>query len=73
MPPGEPVTAERQRRQKWTLSALAILLIALGFLVLFVLDRMPLPLRMLVGLGDLFAGLVLLVLVKQKFPQKPTN
>lgn len=73
MPPGEPVTPQRQRRQKRTLTALAILLVALGFLVLFVLDRMPLPLRMLVGLGDLFAGLVLLVLVKQKFPNPPAN
>jgi hypothetical protein len=56
----------RRARQKRTLLALATSLIAAGRVVLFVLKRMPLPLRIMVGLGDLFAGCVMLVLVRQK-------
>ncbi|WP_414662137.1 hypothetical protein [Horticoccus sp. 23ND18S-11] len=49
--------------------ALAFLLIAGGLAVLFFLQRMPLPMRILVGLIDVFAGLGFLVLVRQKFPR----
>jgi protein-S-isoprenylcysteine O-methyltransferase Ste14 len=62
-----PDVSRQRARQKAVLTALAVLLVVMGLLVLFVLERMPAPLRMLVGLGDLFAGLVLLVLVRQKF------
>ena len=54
-------------RQRRTIIALALLLIAAGLTVLFLLERMPLPLRILVGLTDVFGGLTLLVLVRQKF------
>ena len=57
----------RRARQKRTLQILAFVLIAGGLAVLFALPRMPLPLRMLVGLTDVFAGLTLLVVVRQKF------
>lgn len=57
----------RRRRQKRTVTALAVLLIAGGLAVLFLLPQIPLPMRLMIGLGDLFAGLVLLVLVRQKF------
>lgn len=59
--------AQRRARQKQTITMLAVLLIAMGCVVLFFLSRMPLPLRLIVGIGDLFAGAVLLVLVRQKF------
>ena len=61
------MTLEPRVRQKRTVIILAIVLIAGGLLVLFVLRRMPQPLRILVGLGDVFAGLILLVLARQKF------
>jgi hypothetical protein len=60
-------TDARRARQKRTLSVLAAALIAGGLAVLLFLDRIPLPLRLLIGLGDLIAGAVLLVVVRQKF------
>lgn len=54
-------------RQKHTITALAAALIAGGLVVLLLLDRVWLPLRLLIGLGDIVAGSVLLVLVRQKF------
>ena len=61
------MSASPRERQKRTLVALAILLIAGGAAVLLLLNRMPLPLRILIGLGDIVAGCGLLVLVRQKF------
>jgi hypothetical protein len=62
-----PLSPEaRRRRQKFTVVALASLLIAGGLLILFVLKRVPLPMRIFAGLGDVVAGAVLLVLVRQK-------
>lgn len=58
---------QRRRRQKRIVTALALLLIAGGLTVLFLLPQVPLPMRLMIGIGDLFAGLVLLVLVQQKF------
>lgn len=63
--------AVQRARQKRTLLALAAILIAGGLVVLFALKRMPLPLRIMVGLGDLFAGCALLVLVRQKLQDPP--
>jgi len=57
----------REKRQKRTVTALALGLIVAGVLLLFFLRRAPLPMRIMAGLGDVFAGLVLLVLVRQKF------
>ena len=45
------MSASPRERQKRTLVALAILLIVGGAAVLFLLHRMPLPLRILIGLG----------------------
>ncbi len=61
------MTADPRLRQKRTLLILATLLISGGLAVLFLLQRMPLPLRIVVGLTDLVAGAVLLVVVRQKF------
>lgn len=54
-------------RQKFTVLILASFLIAAGFLLLFVLKRVPLPLRLVAGLGDVVAGCVLLIVARQKF------
>ena len=59
--------ARRLARQKTTITTLATLLIVAGAVVLLFLDRIPLPLRIAVGLGDIIAGWGLLVLVRQKF------
>lgn len=61
-----PASGRLSPKQARALTLLAGLLIAGGIFVLAVLDRMPLPLRIVVGLSDLFAGLGLLVLVRQK-------
>jgi hypothetical protein len=63
----EALSANRRNRQKRTLVSLASLLIVGGLVVLFVLERLPLPLRIFAGLGDVVAGCVLLVLSRQKF------
>ena len=61
-----PRSAQRAR-QRSTLLILAFALLIGGVLILFVLKRVPPPLRILMGLSDLFAGLILLVVVRQKF------
>ena len=61
------MSPDPRSRQKRTIQILATLLIAGGLTVLFLLTRMPLPLRILVGLTDVVAGAVLLVVVRQKF------
>ncbi len=58
-------------RQRRLLLILAPALITSGLFVLLVLTRMPLPLRIGVGLTDVFAGCALLVVVRQKFPSPP--
>ena len=62
-----PPTDVRRAKQKRTLMILAFGLITAGLVVLVVLQKMPLPLRLLVGLTDVFAGLTLLVVARQKF------
>jgi uncharacterized membrane protein HdeD (DUF308 family) len=60
------MSLDPRTRQKRTLVVLASLLIIGGLVVLFLLQRMPLPMRILVGLTDVVGGLALLVLVRQK-------
>lgn len=61
-----PVPPDRKHaRQLRTVTILAVLLILIGVLVLTVLHRVPLPMRIAAGLGDIFVGAVLLVLVRQ--------
>jgi hypothetical protein len=62
--------AYNQSRQKATVVTLATILVVAGLLLIFVLKRVPLPMRIFAGLGDLAAGAVLLVLVRQKFSGK---
>ena len=67
----DPEKLARERAKlKRTVLILAPILIVGGILVLAFLRRMPTPLRILVGLGDVFVGLTLLVLLKQKFFDK---
>jgi hypothetical protein len=42
-----------------------------GFVVLAFLSRIPLPLRLAIGLGDLIAAAVLFLVVRQKFRAPP--
>lgn len=65
-PPAD--TNTKRARQRRTLLFLGALLLAAGVVVLALLDRMPLPLRILVGLTDIIAGCVILLVVRQKFP-----
>jgi hypothetical protein len=67
-PPVEPTDpGPNRRRQRHQLGVLAWFLIAAG-LVILMLDRVPLPARLLTGFVDLVAGAGLLVLRRQKFP-----
>jgi len=63
--PLDPVAA--RNRQKRTLTILGVVLIVAGLAVLFLLQRLPLPARILTGLVDVIAGLTLLLLVRQRF------
>lgn len=65
-PPSPPADARLSSRQKRTLQLLAGFLIIGGLVILLVLERMPAPLRIIVGLMDVVAGLGLLLLVRQK-------
>ena len=63
-PVPDPVSA-RRTRQRRTVTALAVALIVTGIVVVTLLHRLPLPIRIMAGLGDVFIGCVLLVLVRQ--------
>jgi multidrug efflux pump subunit AcrB len=65
--PGAPAAAAQRARQKRTLVILATFLIVAGLVVLFALERIPLPLRILMGLTNTIAGAVLLLVARQKF------
>ena len=59
--------AAKRARQKRTITILAVGLIVAGLVMIVALERMPLPMRLLVGLTDVVAGATLLVVVRQKF------
>jgi hypothetical protein len=59
---------ELRRRQRRQIGLLAWVLLAVGVAILLFLDRIPLPLRLLMVFVDLVAGAGLLVLRRQKFP-----
>ncbi len=61
------MTADPRARQRRLILILAPALIVGGLVVLLFLTRMPLPLRIIVGLTDIVAGCVLLLVVRQKF------
>ncbi|PAW66936.1 MAG: hypothetical protein B9S34_06730 [Opitutia bacterium Tous-C1TDCM] len=63
-------TAQEREKLRRTVLILAPVLILAGIAILLFLERMPLPLRLLTGLGDIVVGLVLLVLLKQKYFEK---
>ena len=56
-----------QLRQRRKITWLAWFLITAGLAILLLVDRLPLPLRLLMGFVDLVAGAGLLVLRRQKF------
>ncbi|MBL9199447.1 MAG: hypothetical protein JNL39_03025 [Opitutaceae bacterium] len=59
--------AEQRARQRRLLLILGPALIVGGLAVLFLVKPMPLPLRIVVGLTDVVAGCVLLLVARQKF------
>ena len=65
VPPPDP----RLARQKRRLVALALLLLMGAGAVLFLLPRVPRPMRLAMGYTDLIAAATLLVVVRQKFPR----
>lgn len=64
----QPDSPEIRLRQRRRIGLLALFLITAGITILLFLDRIPLPLRLLMGFVDLVAGAGLLVLRRQKFP-----
>lgn len=66
-PRNERELPARAARQKATITVLALMLILAGAVVLLFLQKVPLPLRIVIGLGDIIAGWGLLILVRQKF------
>ncbi len=71
MPESDPEKlAHEKAKLKRTVLILAPILIVGGILVLAFMERMPTPLRILVGVGDIIVGLTLLLLLKQKFFDK---
>ena len=58
--------ARKYARQKRLVVFLSVVLIVVGAILIFALRRVPLPMRIMAGLGDVFVGCVLLVLVRQR-------
>jgi len=67
-PTQSPGPKDKLARQLRLVTILAIALIVAGAAVLLLLRKPALPLRMMAGLGDVFIGCVLLVLVRQQRP-----
>lgn len=67
----KPLTPEAHARLLRLVTVLAFVLIAAGVVVLTSLPRLPVPLRMMAGLGDIVIGLVLLVMVRQQREKTP--
>ena len=63
--PPTPEQAAKFQRQLKLVTTLGVVLIVTGIVVLAALSRLPPPLRIMAGLGDIFVGSVLLVLVRQ--------
>jgi hypothetical protein len=66
-PPADPVTQRRLARQKTMLTALAIVLLLAGFVVLLALKKIPLPARLAMSFGDFVGAIALLMVLRQKF------
>jgi nitrate reductase gamma subunit len=64
---GAAMLTPQRARQKKIVTVVGALMIVAGLVILFALRRVPLPMRVMAGLGDVFIGCVLLVLVRQKF------
>jgi uncharacterized membrane protein HdeD (DUF308 family) len=65
-PAPNSAAAARLARQRRQVVVAASVLIVGGVLILFVLKRVPMPMRILIGLTDLTGGIVLLVLALRK-------
>lgn len=65
MPAEDPRATRERLRKKMTI--LGIGLLVAGAAVLLLLQRIPLPLRLLIGFGDLIVGATLLLVARQKF------
>ena len=62
-----PKLEPERAKLKRTVLILAPVLILGGIAVLLFVDRLPMPLRLIMGLGDIVAGAVLLLLLRQKY------
>lgn len=69
-PPDPEKLARERAKLRRTVLILSPILILGGILILAFLQRVPTPLRILIGIGDIIVGLTLLVLLKQKFFDK---
>lgn len=69
--PAPALTPDQRARLRRQMLILATALALGGFVVLAFLSRIPLPLRLAIGLGDLIAAAVLFLVVRQKFSTPP--
>ena len=66
-PSQTPAEIHQRSRQKVILMVLSTVLLLAGFVVLFLLKRLPLPMRLVTAFGDFVAASALLLLLRQKF------
>jgi uncharacterized membrane protein HdeD (DUF308 family) len=64
--PAKSAAAARLARQKRIIVITSCVLIAGGFVVMFFVKRLPLPMRMLVGMTDVVGGVVLIILAQKE-------
>jgi hypothetical protein len=58
---------QKLARQRIMLTALAIVLLIAGFVVLLALKKIPLPARLAMSFGDFVGASALLLVLRQKF------
>ncbi len=66
-PVKDPAAERKLTRQKTMLTALAIVLLIAGFVVLLALKKIPLPARLAMSFGDFVGAIALLLVLRQKF------
>jgi hypothetical protein len=66
-PAVDPALQQKLARQRIMLTALAIVLLIAGFVVLLALKKIPLPARLAMSFGDFVGASALLLVLRQKF------
>jgi uncharacterized membrane protein HdeD (DUF308 family) len=64
--PAKSAAAARLARQKRIVMIASCALIVGGFVVMFFVKRLPLPMRILVGMTDMIGGVVLIILAQKE-------